>query len=154
MLKTLLLRSSRMSMSTRWTVIGIFEEQDRAKQALSDLQEAGFTNDQIGFVYRGGVPVVSRTDVEAEENAGGFTSGIIGGILGAADALLTPVLGPATANTIPTTMMPMAEQTIERLQSDGEHDMQHEQVAAVEPLDDEGTQDTVKMRRINAAQNG
>lgn len=143
-----------MSMNTRWTVIGIFEEQDRAKQALSDLQEAGFSNDQIGFVYRGGVPVVSRTDVEAEENAGGFTSGIIGGILGAADALLTPVLGPSTANTIPTAMMPMAEQTIERLQSDGGHAEQSEQVAVAESLDDDGTQDTVKMRRLTPAHNG
>ncbi len=142
-----------MSMNTRWTVIGIFEDQDKAKHALVDLQEAGFSNDQIGFVYRDGVPVVSRTDVEAEENAGGFTSGIIGGILGAADALLTPVLGPSTANTIPTTMMPMAEQTIERLQADNEHDVQHEQVAVAEPLDD-GTQETVKMRRLNSAQIG
>src|SRR5487761_22110 len=119
-----ILRSSCMSMNIRWTVIGIFEDQDKAKHALSDLQEAGFSNDQIGFVYRDGVPVVSRADVEAEENAGGFTSGIIGGILGAADALLTPVLGPSTANTIPTTMMPIAEQTIGRLQSDNEHDVQ------------------------------
>ncbi|MGI9062035.1 MAG: hypothetical protein ACR2H5_26060 [Ktedonobacteraceae bacterium] len=143
-----------MSITTRWTVIGIFEEQDKAKHALGELQEAGFSNDQIGFVYRDGVPVVSRADVEAEENAGGFTSGIIGGILGAADALLTPVLGPSTANTIPTTMMPVAEQTIERLQTDGEHDAQHEQVAVAEPLDDEGTQDTVKMRRLSPTQNG
>lgn len=143
-----------MAMNTRWTVIGIFEDQDRAKHALSELQEAGFSNDQIGFVYRNGVSVVSSADIQAEENAGGFTSGIIGGILGAADALLTPVLGPSTANTIPTTMMPMAEQTIERLQSGSEHDMQREQVAVAEPLSDEGTQETVKMRRINPAQNG
>src|ERR1700736_6524111 len=143
-----------MSMNIRWTVIGIFEDQDKAKHALADLQEAGFSNDQIGFVYRDGVPVVSRADIQAEENAGGFTSGIIGGILGAAEALLTPVLGPSTANTIPTTMMPVAEQTIERLQSDSEHDVQREQVAVAEPLSDEGTQETVKMRRLNSAQNG
>ena len=143
-----------MSMNTRWTVIGIFEDQDQAKHALADLQEAGFSNDQIGFVYRDGVPVVSRTEIETEEKAGGFTSGIVGGILGAADALLTPVLGPSTANTIPTTMMPMAEQALDRLQSDNEHDVRHEQVAVVEPLDDESTQDTVKLRRINLTQNG
>ena len=143
-----------MSMNTRWTVIGIFEDQDQAKHALADLQEAGFSNDQIGFVYRDGVPVVSRTEIETEEKAGGFTSGIVGGILGAADALLTPVLGPSTANTIPTTMMPMAEQALDRLQSDNEHDVRHEQVAVVEPLDDESTQDTVKLKRINLTQNG
>lgn len=143
-----------MSMNTHWTVIGIFEDQDKAKHALADLQEAGFSNDQIGFVYRDGVPVVSRTEIEAEEKAGGFTSGIVGGILGAADALLTPVLGPSTANTIPTALMPMAEQTIERLQSGNEHDVQHEQVAIAEPLDDESTQETVKLRRINPSQNG
>src|ERR1051326_5449393 len=105
-----------MSLSQRWTVIGIFEEQSRAQQAIDELHQAGFNDDQIGFVYRNGEPTVSKADIEAEEETGAFKGGIIGGILGAADALLTPVLGPSVANTIPTTTMPFAEQTIERFQ--------------------------------------
>ncbi len=142
-----------MSMNLPWTVIGIFEDQDNAKHALADLREAGFSNDQIGFVFRDGVPMVSRSEFEAEEKAGGFTSGIVGGMLGAADALLTPVLGPSTANTIPTAAMPIAEQTIQRLQSDNSHNEQPTPVAVADPLDDESTQDTVKLRRINLTQN-
>jgi len=139
-------------MQQHWTVIGIFEDQDKARQAMDDLREAGFSEDAIGFVYRGGVSVVSRADVEAEENVGGFTSGIIGGIAGAAEALLTPVLGPSVANTIPMATIPVAEQAIERLQTAGEHDGQQQGVAVAEAEVAEGEQETVKMRRISPAQ--
>ena len=108
-----------MSLSQRWTVIGIFEEQIRAQQTIDELHQAGFNDDQIGFVYRSGEPAVSKADIEAEEETGAFKGGIVGGILGAADALLTPVLGPSVANTIPTTTMPIVEQTIERFQHSG-----------------------------------
>ncbi|TMC86710.1 MAG: hypothetical protein E6J10_06630, partial [Chloroflexi bacterium] len=95
-----------MSLSQRWTVIGIFEDQGQAQQVIDELQQAGFSEDQIGFVFREGEPAVSKADIEAEENTGAFKGGIVGGILGAADALLTPVLGPSVANTIPTATMP------------------------------------------------
>src|SRR5947209_15595303 len=104
-----------MSSMQKWTVIGIFEQQDQAKQAMNDLLEAGFSNDQIGFVYRDSVPTVTKSGNEGEENVEAFAGGIAGGVLGAADALLTPVLGPSVANTIPTTTMPVVEQALERL---------------------------------------
>ena len=69
-----------MSLSQRWTVIGIFEEQSRAQQTIDELHQAGFNDDQIGFVYRNGEPVVSKSDIEAEEETGAFKGGIIGGI--------------------------------------------------------------------------
>ena len=141
-----------MLMQQRWTVIGIFEDQVKAKQAMDDLKEAGFSEDAIGYVYRGGVPTVSRTDVEAEEKVGGFTSGIIGGIAGAADALLTPVLGPSVANTIPTAVMPVAEQAIGRLETAGEDNEPHREVAVAGEEVENGEQETVKMRRIQPAQ--
>lgn len=130
-----------MSMQQRWTVIGIFEDQDKARQAMDDLHAAGFSEDAIGFVYRGDVSVVSRADVEAEENVGGFTSGIIGGITGAAEALLTPILGPSVANTIPMATMPVAEQAIERLQTGGEHGGQQPGVVVAEAAVAEGEQE-------------
>src|SRR5436305_1334726 len=108
-----------MSMMQGWTVIGIFEEQDQARQAIDELHEAGFSDDQVGFVFRDGVPTVNKVDVEAEENASAFTGGIMGGILGAADALLTPILGPSVANTIPSAAEPVAEQALERFQHGG-----------------------------------
>ena len=108
-----------MSLSQRWTVIGIFEEQAQAQQAIDELRQAGFSDDQIGFVFREGTPAVSKSDIEAEENTGAFKGGIVGGILGAAEAVLTPVLGPSVANTIPTATMPVAEEAIDRFQQAG-----------------------------------
>ena len=151
-----------MSLSQRWTVIGIFEEQSRAQQAIDELHQAGFNDDQIGFVYRNGEPTVSKADIEAEEETGAFKGGIIGGILGAADALLTPVLGPSVANTIPTTTMPFAEQTIERFQhSDADNEQGRvepegaatpdEAAAGVDPGD---TQTLRPSRGDNSAQGG
>ena len=151
-----------MSLSQRWTVIGIFEEQSRAQQAIDELHQAGFNDDQIGFVYRNGEPTVSKADIEAEEETGAFKGGIIGGILGAADALLTPVLGPSVANTIPTTTMPFAEQTIERFQhSDADNEQGRvEPEGAATPdeaatgVDDDDTQTFRPSRGDNSAQGG
>ena len=133
--------------NSRWTVIGIFEEQDTAKQALEDLRTAGFNEDQLGFVFRDGVPVVSRTEISAEENASAFKGGIVGGILGAADALLTPVLGPSVANTIPGTLMPIAEQSIDRVQNAATDDKQSVVAEHMNPemVNSDAEQDTIKM---------
>jgi len=115
-----------MSITQHWTVIGIFETQEQAREAMTELQEAGFADDQIGFVYRGEVPVVSKADtVEPEETANAFTGGIAGGILGAAEALLTPVLGPSVANTIPVSTMPVVEEAIDRFQHTETHEGKH-----------------------------
>ena len=123
-----------MSLSQRWTVLGIFEEQGQAQQAIDELRQAGFSDDQIGFVFCEGTPAVSKSDIEAEENTAAFKGGIVGGILGAAEAVLTPVLGPSVANTIPTATMPIAEQTIDRFQQadTGEVQNQAEPVDAVD----------------------
>ena len=131
-----------MSLSQRWTVIGIFEDQGQAQQVIDELRQAGFNDDQIGFVFREGEPAVSKADVEAEENTGAFKGGIVGGILGAAEALLTPVLGPSVANTIPTVTMPVAEQAIDRFQQAGTDDRESQAVPedAVGPVDTAGVE--------------
>ena len=136
-----------MPLSQRWTVIGIFEEQGQAKQAIDELRQAGFSDDQIGFVFREGEPAVSKADVEAEENTGAFKGGIVGGILGAADALLTPVLGPSVANTIPTATMPVAEQAIDRFQQAGTDDRESQ-------FNDGSDGGQLPVRRFAASGNG
>ncbi|GAC1384158.1 MAG: hypothetical protein NVS4B7_13270 [Ktedonobacteraceae bacterium] len=106
-----------MAISQHWTLIGIFEKQEQAKQAMYDLQQAGFGDDQLGFVYRDGVRAVSKAaTTEPEETTTAFTGGIVGGVLGAASVLLTPVLGPSVANTIPMSTMPAVEQVMDRFQ--------------------------------------
>src|SRR5947207_1388661 len=144
-------RRTCMSLSQRWTVIGIFEDQGQAQQVIDELQQAGLSEDQIGFVFREGEPAVSKADIEAEENTGAFKGGIVGGILGAADALLTPVLGPSVANTIPTATMPVAEQAIDRFQQPGTGDGQSQvEREAATSVDAEDTQTIRSPQRDNS----
>lgn len=123
-----------MAISQRWTVIGIFNEQDRAKKAMEELLQAGFTQEQVGYVMRDTTKVVSKKAVEEGEESGSFTGGIIGGIMGAAETLLIPVLGPAVANTIPATIEPLAEQVVERFQHTGIEEQQDH----ILPVTDDG----------------
>ncbi|MEO8970078.1 MAG: hypothetical protein ABI406_00585, partial [Ktedonobacteraceae bacterium] len=123
-----------MAISQRWTVIGIFNEQDKAKKAIEELLQAEFTQEQVGYVMRDNPHVVSKKAVEEGEEAGSFTGGIIGGIVGAAEALLIPVLGPSVANTIPATVEPLAEQVVERFQHTGIEEQQDH----ILPVTDDG----------------
>lgn len=99
-----------MDTSQNSAVVGVFEDRDRAEQAVNDLRQAGFTDDQIGFAYRGeegaqsGTTDISHGD-DAGDAAGGaasgiLTGGVLGGLLGAGAALLIPGFGPAIAGGI------------------------------------------------------
>ncbi len=123
-----------MAISQRWTVIGIFNEQDKAKRAMEELVQAEFTQEQVGFVMRDAPHVISKKAVEEGEESGSFTGGIIGGIVGAAETLLIPVLGPSVANTIPATVEPLAEQVVERFQHTGIDEQQDH----ILPVTDDG----------------
>lgn len=127
-----------MAISQRWTVIGIFNEQDKAKEAMEELLQAGFTQEQVGFVMRDTPQVVSKEAVEEGEESGSFMGGIIGGIVGAAETLLIPVLGPSVANTIPATVEPLAEQVVERFQHTGIDEQQDH----ILPVTDDGIPET------------
>ena len=94
-----------MATSQRSTVVGVFEDRAQAERAIADLDRAGFGDDKVGFVERGGEegkqgthPGTRETmDLGAETGtqAGGEFSGALagttaGGLLGAAAALLIP----------------------------------------------------------------
>lgn len=123
-----------MAISQRWTVIGIFNEQDRAKKAMEELLQAEFAQEQVGYVMRDTPHVVSKKAVQEGEETGSFTGGIIGGIVGAAETLLIPVLGPSVANTIPATVEPLAEELVERFQHTGIDEQQDH----ILPVTDDG----------------
>lgn len=123
-----------MAIAQRWTVIGIFNEQNAAKKAMEDLLQAEFTQEQIGFVMRDTPQVVNKKAVEEGEESGSFAGGIIGGIVGAAETLLIPVLGPSVANTIPATVEPLAEEVVERFQHTGIDEQQDH----ILPVTDDG----------------
>jgi len=89
------------------TVIGVFEDRDKALRAVDDLRRAGFGDDQIGIVSRDAVgrarvesAVAESTRTHWEEGAGiGAAAGAVTGTgLGLAVAAgLLPGIGPAIA---------------------------------------------------------
>ncbi|MFL5625180.1 MAG: hypothetical protein ACJ788_06235 [Ktedonobacteraceae bacterium] len=101
-----------MSINQSSTVIGIFEERERAMQALQDLEEAGFQEDQMDLMFRTGVPMVSKVDTEAEGHAVADNGGLLENIRGTAHELLKPILDLTAANTTRTTATTPEEQAV------------------------------------------
>ena len=87
-------------------VIGLFPDPDVAAEAIRQLQDAGFTSDEVGVIMPqlgpDGKPLAELVvgedhDVEAEGvKAGVATGGIIGGLVGLVGSLLIPGLGAVT----------------------------------------------------------
>jgi hypothetical protein len=88
------------------TVVGVFTNQLLAEHALSDLHEAGFTDEQIGFAVRSKEAIavnIAPTDSRAHAigaTTGAVSGGVAGGLLSAAAALLIPGIGPAIAGGV------------------------------------------------------
>jgi hypothetical protein len=91
-------------------VIGLFPDQETAGQAIRQLKEAGFTNEELSAILRTRgangelLPAVVEgedLDLEAQSTkAGAATGGIIGGLLGLLGSLLIPGLGPITVGGV------------------------------------------------------
>lgn len=91
-------------MTERSTVVGVFENHQQAEQAISALKEAGFRDDQLGYILRG------------HQGSKGVVSGIVGGVMGAADAVLLPGLGPTEASAALESALPLSEAVVDRFQ--------------------------------------
>jgi hypothetical protein len=104
------------------TVIGIFEEREAMRVALASLHQAGFHDEQLGFIARHDTAqeVLNRTGTTGS-HPNAVLRGVVGGILGVVDVLLAPFTGPADANTILTSTLPVAEEVIDRLPYPGSH---------------------------------
>jgi hypothetical protein len=84
-------------------VIGLFPDPDAAAQAVRQLKEAGFTNEEIGVIVPNvgpdGHPLVVGEDLDVQAEGvktGAATGGIVGGLLGLIGSLLIPGLGAVT----------------------------------------------------------
>lgn len=86
-----------MDMTRRSVVIGVFNDHSHAEMAIDDLQRMGFRDDEIGFAWQG-----ERGATRDESKTAGHIGkgAVVGGILGAAAALLIPGVGPAIAGGI------------------------------------------------------
>jgi hypothetical protein len=94
-----------MTAAKRSVVVGIFEDSAQAEKAIRDLQDAGFSKEQIGFAVR----APSGADHAAAPQGasglgalvGGYTGvaagGILGGLLGLAISAAIPGIGPVFA---------------------------------------------------------
>jgi len=94
-----------MATNKTGTVVGVFPDQMQAKQAVNDLQQAGFNDKQIGFAVRDQTGTARDKDPTATKVGEGAATGlvaggILGGLLGAATALLIPGVGPVIAGGI------------------------------------------------------
>jgi hypothetical protein len=91
-----------MATTDRSTVVGVFPTRALAEQAIEELHHAGFHDNQIGFIARNGELLSTSTGTESVVGATtrAVGGGVLGGLLGAAAALLIPGLGPAVAGGI------------------------------------------------------
>src|SRR5258708_28902659 len=108
------------------TVIGVFEDHNHAEQAIHDLKQAGFRDDQVGFVVRHR----GEEQTETREGRGVVAGGIISGLVGAASALLLPIICPAGASNVVTSGVPGAEMGIDRRRGEREKKTEEEESKA------------------------
>jgi len=94
-----------MQAPQRTTVVGVFEDRAKADQAVSELRQAGFRDDQIGVVMRHdeGTTAAAGTEHDDTHAGSGAVTGVLAGLgLGALAGLgvlsgVIPVVGPAIA---------------------------------------------------------
>jgi len=93
-----------MNAKQRSTIVGVFEDRRHADQAVNELRQAGFREDQIGVAMRHAEGTTDAATDENDSHAGtGAMTGILTGLgLGALAGLgvlsgVIPVVGPAIA---------------------------------------------------------
>src|SRR3954466_13061242 len=101
-----------MTGTTRTLIVGVFDDRMEAERAVDELEQAGFTKDDVGFALRGsdvvrGGMVTDAVGTKDDTGAatGAVTGGVVGGLLGAAAALLIPGVGPVLAGGILATSL-------------------------------------------------
>jgi len=87
-------------------VVALFEERSEAEDAIRDLKNAGFTNEQIGVATQGRIEAGeapsegSAVGLAEGAAAGALTGGVIGGLVGLVSSLLIPGVGPLVVGGI------------------------------------------------------
>jgi hypothetical protein len=98
-------------MAQKSTIVGVFDDRQRADRAVDELRRAGFRDDQIGVAMRydagtnvaGDATTAGVTDADESRAGTGTIAGVLGGLgLGALAGLgvlsgVIPVIGPAIA---------------------------------------------------------
>ncbi len=88
-----------MAMTQGSIAVGVFTDDAAARRAIDELKRAGFSDEEIGFLARTR-SAGTNDDVIGDAATGAAGGGVLGGLLGAAAALLIPGVGPALAGGI------------------------------------------------------
>lgn len=88
-----------MGMTQGTIVVGVFREPAQAKRAVEELRQAGYSEDEIGYLVRASTNVPPGDTGTFIANRA-VEGGLVGGLLGAAAALLIPGFGPTIAGGI------------------------------------------------------
>lgn len=98
--------------ATRTMLVGVFDDRMEAQQAVDDLEQAGFSHEEVSFLLRGseiteGDMLTDAVGTKDEHGmvAGALTGGVVGGLLGAVAALFVPGIGPVLASGILATSL-------------------------------------------------
>ncbi len=101
-------------MTENRVVVGVFIDRAQAYEVIHDLHQAGFRDEQIGFIAREKLdPNAENTEVtaplpddeiEKATRPGLVAGGVVGGLAGAVVALLVPGIGLALAGGILATI--------------------------------------------------
>lgn len=90
-----------MADQNRPVLVAAFEDRNAAEMAVDDLEQSGFTADEIGLVIRGSDAVRGGmiSDAQATKDGKGALTGMatgagLGAVLGAAAGFLIPGVGP------------------------------------------------------------
>lgn len=98
-------------MAENRVAVGVFADPRQAERAFHELRQAGFRDDQLGFIVRDRAAISGKeakehaiTEEEMTPATGAIVGGILGGVAGVTAAILIPGLGPAIAGGILTTV--------------------------------------------------
>jgi len=101
------MKQPQNSTTTRKHYVGVFDERSDAELAARDLREKGFKDDQIGYAWRDDK---GKTHTEGNKSgemaaSGAGTGVVLGGLIGAAAALLIPGIGPVVSGGLLATAL-------------------------------------------------
>ncbi|HEY6540124.1 MAG TPA: hypothetical protein VIZ18_04265, partial [Ktedonobacteraceae bacterium] len=88
-----------MGMTQGEVAVGVFVNPVQARRAVEELRQAGYSNDEIGYLTRASANRPSEDTGTFIANSA-VEGGLVGGLIGAAAALLIPGLGPVLAGGI------------------------------------------------------
>jgi len=88
-----------MALTQGYIAVGIFHEAAQAHKALEELRQAGYSDDEIGYLARASATVPDETTDTFITN-GTVEGWFVGGLIGTAVVLLIPGFGLATVGGI------------------------------------------------------